>query len=78
MIFLKIILNIVFIISFIALGLFLIYGIYEQIMGPAEAEKLLKTLHIPLTYTQTIIVGIIVVVITFATYHLIKHLSGKL
>ena len=78
MIFIKILLNIVFIVLLIALGLISVFGIYEEIMGPVEAEKLLKTLRIPLTYTQTIIIGIAVVVVTFAVYHLIKHLSGKI
>lgn len=48
--FINTILLIVNIISFIATVLFAIFGVYEQIMGPAGAEKLLKKLHIPLSY----------------------------
>ena len=48
--FINTILLIVNIIFFIATVLFAIFGVYEQIMGPAGAEKLLKKLHIPLSY----------------------------
>ena len=40
--FINIILLIVNIISFAATVLYAIFGVYEQIMGPADAEKLLK------------------------------------
>ena len=40
--FINTILLIVNIISFAATVLFAIFGVYEQIMGPADAEKLLK------------------------------------
>ena len=37
------------ILSLIATVLFAIFGVYEIIMGPADAEKMLKKLHIPYT-----------------------------
>lgn len=46
--FINIIMQIVSIISYSATALFALFGIYELIMGPADAEKLLKKLHIPL------------------------------
>ena len=54
--FINIIMQIVSIISYSATALFALFGIYELIMGPADAEKLLKKLHIPLTYNQTLII----------------------
>ena len=53
--FINTILLIVNIISFAATVLFAIFGVYEQIMGPADAEKLLKKLHVPLSYNQALI-----------------------
>ena len=41
------ILLIVNIISFVGTVLLIPFGIYDQIMGPANSEKLLKKLHIP-------------------------------
>ena len=58
--------------------LFGIFGIYEQIMGPADAEKLLKKLHIPLNYSQILIVGFISLVLMIITYILRAKLSGNL
>ncbi len=45
--FINVILLIVNVISFIASILFAIFGIYEQIMGPAGAEKLLQKYTFP-------------------------------
>ena len=72
------ILLIVNIISFVVTVLFAIFGIYEQIMGPADAENLLKKLHIPLNYNQTLIIGFVCLAIMFITYILRAKLSGKL
>lgn len=46
------------ILSLIATVLFAIFGVYEIIMGPADAEKMLKKLHIPLNYNRTLIIGV--------------------
>ena len=56
-----IILNIIF---FIATFLFGMFGIYEQIMGPADAENLLKELHVPLSYNQILIVCLVLMILT--------------
>ncbi len=64
--FINIIMQIVSIISYSATALFALFGIYELIMGPADAEKLLKKLHIPLTYNQTLIIGFIFVILAIA------------
>lgn len=66
--FINIIMQIVSIISYSATALFALFGIYELIMGPADAEKLLKKLHIPLTYNQTLIIGFIFVILAIAEY----------
>ena len=76
--FVKIVLMIINFISFIATILFIIFGLYEQIMGPASAEKLLEKLHIPLSYNQTLIVGVISIALMGFSYILIKKLSGKM
>ena len=74
----NIIMQIVSIISYSATALFALFGIYELIMGPADAEKLLKKLHIPLTYNQTLIIGFIFVILAIAWYIIKAKLTGKL
>ena len=76
--FINIIMQIVSIISYSATALFALFGIYELIMGPADAEKLLKKLHIPLTYNQTLIIGFIFVIRAIAWYIIKTKLTGKL
>ena len=76
--FINIIMQIVSIISYSATALFALFGIYELIMGPADAEKLLKKLHIPLTYKQTLIIGFIFVILAIAWYIIKAKLTGKL
>ena len=74
--FINTILLIVNIISFAVTVLFVIFGVYEQIMGPADAEKLLKELHIPLSYNQALIIGFVCLELMFVSYILIEKLSG--
>ena len=76
--FINIIMQTVSIISYSATALFALFGIYELIMGPADAEKLLKKLHIPLTYNQTLIIGFIFVILAIAWYIIKAKLTGKL
>ena len=76
--FINIIMQIVSIISYSATALFALFGIYELIMGPADAEKLLKKLHIPLTYNQTLIIGFIFVILAIAWYIIKAKLTRKL
>lgn len=76
--FINIIMQIVSIISYSATALFALFGIYELIMGPADAEKLLKKLHIPLTYNQTLIIGFIFLILAIAWYIIKAKLTGKL
>ena len=71
------ILLIVNIISFAATVLFAIFGIYEQIMGPADAEKLLSKLHIPLSYNQVLIIGFVCLALMIVCYILRAKLSGR-
>ena len=76
--FISAILLVVNIASFAVTVLFGIFGIYDQIMGPANAEKLLKRLNIPLNYRQVLIIGFVSLVIMFIVYVLREKLSGKL
>lgn len=76
--FINIIMQIVSIISYLATALFALFGIYELIMGPADAEKLLKKLHIPLSYKQILIIGFIFVVLAIAGYIIKAKLTGML
>lgn len=66
------------IVSFIMTVLFGLFGLYEQIMGPADAEKLLKKLHIPLNYNQALIVGFVCLALMIVTNILRAKLSGEL
>lgn len=76
--FVNIVLLIVNIISFVITALFGVFGLYEQIMGPADAEKLLKKLHIPLSYNQALIIGFVCLALMIITYILRAKLLGKL
>ena len=58
------ILLVVHILSFVVTVLFAIFGVYEQIMGPTDAEKLLKKLRIPLRYKQVLILGFVCLALT--------------
>lgn len=72
------VLLIINIISFIFTVLFGMFGIYEQIMGPADAERLLKRLHIPFSYNQILIIGFVCVALTIIVYILRAKLIGTL
>ena len=76
--FINTILLIVNIISFVATVLFAIFGLYEQIMGPVDAENLLKKLHIPLSYSQALIIGFVCLALMIISYILRAKLSGRL
>ncbi len=76
--FINIILIIVNIISFVVTILFSIFGLYDEIMGPAHSEKLLKKLHIPLSYNGVLIIGIVSILIMFISYILRTKLLGRM
>ena len=76
--FINIFLLIANVFSFVVTILFAIFGIYEQIMGPADAEKLLKKLNIPLSYNQTLIIGFTCIALTIITYLVRAKLLGRL
>lgn len=76
--FVNIVLIIVNGVSFAITVLFGLFGIYEQIMGPADAERLLEKLHIPLSYKQVLFVGFVCVGLMIITYILRAKLTGKL
>lgn len=77
-VFINMILLIINIISFIITVLFGVFGIYEQLMGPADTENLLKKLHIPLSYNQVLIIGFICLGVMIISYVLRAKLSGEL
>lgn len=76
--FINVVLLIVNVVSFAVTVLVGIWGVYEQIMGTAAAEKLLKKLHIPLSYTQTFVVGVLSMVLMTFSYLLREKLSGRM
>ena len=69
----SIILLVVNIISLGAVVLFSIFGVFELIFGPADAEKLLE--KFPLNYKQVLIIGFTCLAVMFATYFLRVKLS---
>ena len=71
-------LGVINVIFLILTMIFIVYGIYEQIMGPAAAEALLKKLRIPLTYNQVLIIGFVCIVLMIVTYILKAKVSGGL
>lgn len=76
--FFKVFLLIVNIISFVCVLIFGIFGVYEQIMGPADAEKLLKRLNISWSYNCILVLGFICLAIMIISYIVRKKLSGDL
>jgi len=52
--------NAIFVVANVISSFFVIilgvFGVYEQIMGPDDAEKLLRKLRIPLSYKQVLII----------------------
>lgn len=69
---------IVNVISLVLTILLAIFGIYEQIMGPADAEKLLKKMKIPFSYKQVLIIGFVSLAVMIITYIWGAKLSGRL
>lgn len=76
--FVRVLLHSVNIVSFIFSLVFAIFGLYEDIMGPKDAEKLLKRIGFPLNYNQVLIVGFICYAILAISYILRVWLSGNL
>lgn len=72
---LLIFLNVIF---FAGVGLLALFSIYEQIMGPADVEKLFKKLHIPLSYNQALVIWFVCLVVLIVIYFLRAKLSGRL
>ena len=66
--FIHIALLIVIIITLIFNIFVFVIGIYAEIMGIADANKLLKKWRIPLSYKQIEIIGLICIVICCASF----------
>ena len=64
--------------SFLVTVLFGIFGIYEDIMGPDDAKRLLKKMNIPLSYKQVLIIGFASLTIMFIAWILRDKLLGSL
>ena len=60
--------QVLFVVTFAFSVVFVAFGLYEQIVGPARAEELLRKLHFPLSYNQVFIVGLICVVSALLLY----------
>ena len=56
------------IISFVCVLIFGIFGIVEYLLGPAETEKWIKKLNIPLSYNQVLFIVFICLAIMIITY----------
>lgn len=67
--------NIIAAVGVITLGLF---GIYEHIMGPLEAKKLLKKLNIPWSYDSIMVAWFICLVVMIISYIAQKAILGEL
>ncbi len=53
-------------------GMSIAIGTYDLIMGSENTKKLLETLHIPLTYDQTIALDFILIAIMLIVYFVKK------
>jgi len=75
--FLKIFLIVINIVSFVCVLIFGAFGIIEQLLGPAGAEKLLNKLNISWSYHQVWVVGFICLAIMIISYIVRKKLTGE-
>lgn len=71
---LLLVLNIIF---FAGVVIFCLFGLYEYIMGPKDAERLLKKLNIPLSYKKVLVVGFICVGLTIILFIVRRVLFGE-
>jgi len=76
--YINIVLLIVNIISVVITVLFGLFGVYEYIMGPADAAKLLKKLHFPVNYHQVLIIGFANTILMIITFILRVMLTEKM
>lgn len=76
--FINAILQIVYITSFATIALFTPLGIYEEIMGAANVNKLLAKLHIPLNYDQIVTIWFICWILVIIARILKAKLQGTL
>ena len=65
-----VVLVIVNVITLLITVLYVFFYLYDWICGSEDAGKLLKKLHIPLSYRQAVIIGNICLVIYAITYAL--------
>ncbi len=73
-----IILRILNIASILVIVPFGIHGVYEWFMGPEDAEKLLKRLHIPLSNNRALAIGLTSIILKGITDMLLEKLAGTL
>lgn len=55
----KTILSIIITILSVFLALFIIWGIYDEIMGPKYSKRFLKKIKFPLSYNWTVVAGLL-------------------
>ena len=60
--------QVLFVITFAISIVFVVFGLYEQIVGPARAEELLRKIRFPLNYNSAFIVGLVCVVSALLLY----------
>lgn len=72
MLFVRVMIIIVNVISTVFTVLFSIFGIYDEILGSASAENLLKTLHIPLNHNQMLIFGVVCAALMLVTHIILR------
>ena len=65
------------IISFIGVVAFCLFGLYEYIMGPIDAKKLIQKLNVPLSYNKVLLVGFICVGLTIVLFIVRLALFGE-
>lgn len=68
------VLNIAF---FVFVMVFMVFGVIEQLLGPAKAMKLLERLKIPWSYNRVLLVGFICLAITIVLFIVRKKLFGE-
>ena len=65
--YIKLLAVVIDVVSFFIVVMFGIFGLYEQVMGPEDAKKLLKKYKIPLSYNMILRIGFGAIIILISS-----------
>ena len=65
--YIKLLAVVIDVVSFFIVVMFGIFGLYEQVMGPEDAKKLLKKFKSPLSYNMILRIGFGAIIILISS-----------